>query len=301
MSRGDAPVLSFVQPSEPYVCIGYHRDIAEVDAEYCSAEGLPVMRRMVGGGPVYLDADQYFFQITLPASSVPGRRSSALATLLAPAVAALRRLGVPAVLDPFGEITLGEAKVCGHGAGQINDGVTVVGNLITGFDHDRATRVVRLSDRLRAEVRSLMESYVTATPLDADAWKQAMVAEYSRHFGTVATQSSMSADEESALAEYDELLVDAEFVAGTSRPTRPVRTIKIRAGVWVLEYQPDEADERRHIVMTVADGVIRSASGNLPEGVVGLDIVRATTLFEQAEALGPLAAALTSAQAEVAA
>ncbi len=164
MRPDDEPVLSFVQPAEPYVCLGYHRDIAEVDTEYCAEQRLPVLRRMVGGGPVYLDDRQFFFQITLPASAVPGRRSSALATLLAPAVTALQSLGIPAALDEFGEITVGEAKVCGHGAGQVREGVTVVGNLITGFDHARATRILRLSDELRGEVLSLMQSYVVATP-----------------------------------------------------------------------------------------------------------------------------------------
>ncbi|MEZ5192527.1 MAG: hypothetical protein R2734_08420 [Nocardioides sp.] len=42
--------------------------------------------------------------------------------------------------------------------------MTVVGNLITGFDHNRATRVVRLSDRLRGEVHALMD-YVAPTPV----------------------------------------------------------------------------------------------------------------------------------------
>ncbi|MEZ5192528.1 MAG: hypothetical protein R2734_08425 [Nocardioides sp.] len=109
----------------------------------------------------------------------------------------------------------------------------------------------------------------------------------------------MTAQEEVALAEYDRLLVDPEFVAGTRRPARAVRTIKIRAGVWVLEYHPD-ADDERHVVVTVAGGVIRRASGDLPDGVVGLDLARAATMFEQTGSFAPLAAALSSAQAEVA-
>jgi lipoate---protein ligase len=301
MRAGDEPVLSFVRPEEPYVCLGYHRDLAEVDTDYCDAAGLSVMRRMVGGGPVYLDSDQHFFQVTVPAASVPGRRSAALAALLSPAVEALRSLAVPVELDPFGEITLGEAKVCGHGAGQIDDGVTVVGNLITGFDHDRATRVVRLSDRLRDEVHTLMQAYVMPTPVDVQDWKQAMVSAYSRHLGGPVRSAAMTLGEESALRGYDRLLVDPEFVAGTRRPVRPVRTIKIRAGVWALEYHPDPTDEQQHIVMTVAGGVVERASGHLPAGVVGLDLVRAAEVFGRTEVFRPLAAALATAQAEVAA
>ena len=52
VSAGAAPTLSFVRPSAPYVCLGYHRDLEEVDQEYCRSHGLAVYRRMVGGGPV---------------------------------------------------------------------------------------------------------------------------------------------------------------------------------------------------------------------------------------------------------
>ncbi len=300
-AAGDEPVLSFVQPAEPYVCLGYHRDLAEVDTDYCAAAGLPVLRRMVGGGPVYLDSDQHFFQITLPAGAVPGRRSTALTALLAPAVTALRSLGVPVELDTFGEITLDGAKVCGHGAGQIEGGVTVVGNLITRFDHEQATRVVRLSDLLRAEVRPLMTSYVTSTPVDAAAWKRAMVAAYAEHFGQPARPSAMTSTEAAAVEDYDVLLVDPEFVAGPARPARSVRTIKIRAGVWVLEYLPERTSERDHVVLTVADGIVQRAVGALPVGVVGLDLPQAAEVFEHTAGFGPLASALTTAQAEVAA
>ncbi len=301
MRPGDEPVLSFVQPAEPYVCLGYHRDLGEVDTDFCAAAGLPVLRRMVGGGPVYLDSDQHFFQVTVPAASVPGRRSTTLAALLAPAVEALCQLGVPAELDAFAEITVAGAKVCGHGAGQINEGVTVVGNLITGFDHERATRVVRLSERLRGEVHTLMRAYVSPTPVEVDAWKQAMVAAYARHFGSAARHSPLTAAEEAELHDYDRLLVDPDFVAGTRRVARAVRTIKIRAGVWALEFRPDLDDGRHDVVVTVAEGVIQRASGNLPDGVVGLDLRRATEVLERSDLLRPLAAALTSARAEVAA
>ncbi len=298
MRPDDEPVLSFVQPAEPYVCLGYHRDIAEVDTEYCAAEHLPVLRRMVGGGPVYLDDQQYFFQITLPVSAVPGRRSSALATLLAPAVSALQSLGIPAVLDEFSEITVGEAKVCGHGAGQVGEGVAIVGNLITGFDHARATRILRLSDDLRREVLGLMQSYVVATPLvDADAWKAAMVREYEVALGRESKGSTLRSEEEAAIAEYDVTMVDPEFVAGFSRPLRPVRTIKVRAGVWVHEYNPGQ----QHFVVTIAEGMVRSVIGDLPADVVGLDVARAEKVLQEAEELAPLAAAMVSAHSEVAA
>ena len=50
------PVLTLVNPDTPYVCVGVHQEIGkEVDEAFCAANGLPVYRRHVGGGAVYLD------------------------------------------------------------------------------------------------------------------------------------------------------------------------------------------------------------------------------------------------------
>ena len=78
---------------------------------------------------------------------------------------------------------MGEAKVCGHGAAQIEDAVVVVGNLIERFDHAAAARVLALPDEVRAEVVRLMRRFVAATPADAAAFRAAAVAAYGQALG----------------------------------------------------------------------------------------------------------------------
>jgi lipoate---protein ligase len=294
MRPGDAPVLSFVRPAEPYVSIGYHRDIAEVDTDYCRAAGLPVYRRMVGGGPVFCDIDQLFFQISVPARDLPARRATALAALLRPAMKALRRLGVDAELDRFGEISVGPAKVCGHGAGQLGDGATVVGNLITGFDHERATRVLRLDPEVRGVVLRLMRRHVAATPVDPAAWQAAMVREYAEHFGSAPCDDRLTPAEMRQLARMDRRLLSDGFVAGTSRPIRPVRTVKVRAGVWVHDWRG--GGER--VVLGIAGGTVEVADGR--EHLVGLRLEEARQELERERGAGALVSAIQAAHAEVA-
>lgn len=294
MRPGDAPVLSFVRPGEPYVSIGYHRDIAEVDAEYCRAAGLPIYRRMVGGGPVYCDTDQLFFQISLPARDLPARRATALATLLRPATRALRRLGVDAELDRFGEISVGPAKVCGHGAGQLSNGATIVGNLITGFDHERATRVLRLDPEVRAVVLRLMRCYVAATHVDPTAWQAAMVREYAEHFDSAPHNDRLNLAEKRQLARMDRRLLDDGFVAGTSRPVHPVRTVKVRAGVWVHDWRGDG----QRVVLGIAGGTVEVADGR--EQLVGLPLNEAKHELEREPGAAALVSAIQAAHAEVA-
>ena len=56
--------LILLSPSSPYVCVGYHQDVAqEVDVAYCQEHDIPVFRREVGGGAVYLDGAQLFWQL----------------------------------------------------------------------------------------------------------------------------------------------------------------------------------------------------------------------------------------------
>jgi hypothetical protein len=142
-----------------------------------------------------------------------------------------------------------------------------------------------------------MQSYVVPTPIDAEEWKNAMVRAYAGALGRESTSSTLRPEEEAAIAEYDAILVDPEFVAGFPRPAKPVRTIKVRAGVWVHEYAPGDL----HVVVTVAEGIVRNAIGDLPADVIGLDVARAERLLQESERLAPLAAAMASAHAEVAA
>ena len=261
VSAGAPATLSFARPSAPYVCLGYHRDLAEVDRDYCRAHGLPVYRRMVGGGPVYLDDGQLFFQICLPAAAVPAARLDALRMLLSPAVAAFRAVGVDARLDDDGEICAGDRKICGHGAGQIEDAVVVCGNLIERFDHERATRVLALpGPAQRAETLRLMRRYVTATPADPAAFQTAAVTAYASALGLTAAPGELTGDEQARLAELDARFSDDDWLAGPARPPATgaragARQVKVRAGVWTA----GGASGGAQIVVSVVRGRVERA------------------------------------------
>ena len=233
VSQSGRPTLSFMRPSRPYVGLGYHRRLDEADIDACQEAGLPVFRRMVGGGVVYLDEHQQFFQICLPVDAVPRNRQRALRQLLAPAVSAFRVAGVPAELDDEGEIVVGEAKICGHGAAQIEDAVVVVGNLIERFDHTAAARVLALPDEVRAEVVRLMERYVLATPADPAAFRAAAIAAYAEALELEPVPGGLSPYERERLFELDEKFRSPEWLHGPLQPAPPRAAVKIRAGVYV--------------------------------------------------------------------
>lgn len=230
VSNGSPPTLSFMQPAEPYVSIGYHRSVDELDP----ANVLPVFRRMVGGGPVYIDDGQYFFQIVVPLSMAPARRAQAVGSLLRPAVAAFNDIGVPASLDETNEVVVGEQKICGHAAGQIDNAVVVVGNLITRFDHEAAAGIVKApSDVAHDEFLTQMRRFVAATPTDPARFFEAASRRYGESLVLMPEHGNLSDAEYSRLNEYDSRFVDPAWLNDAPRRKSDIWRAKIKSGVWV--------------------------------------------------------------------
>ena len=240
VGRGAPMTLSFMRPDTSYVGIGLHRSIEEIDRSYCESEGLAIIRRQVGGGPVYLDENQLFFQIAVDRDALPRSRSAAIDSLLRPLTEAFRAAGVNADLDSNGEFSVDGAKVCGHGAGEIGDGVVVVGNLIENFDAKRASAILNTgSDWIKTQVTELMQRYVGsfAAPVNPREFILAARSSLARAFDARAFDGVLSGEEWDEVAKFDELLGDQSWTAEPEflpAPPRPMRIIKIRAGVYVV-------------------------------------------------------------------
>ncbi|MCU0561869.1 MAG: lipoate--protein ligase family protein [Desulfobacterales bacterium] len=141
--------LILLSPASPYVCIGFHQNVEqEVDLAFCRQSGIPVFRREVGGGAVYLDGGQLFFQLVLRADNplLPAAREAFYRKFLEPVVGIYRRLGIPAEYKPINDVVVGARKISGSGVGEIGAGVVFVGNLIVDFNHEMMARVLKVPD-----------------------------------------------------------------------------------------------------------------------------------------------------------
>jgi lipoate-protein ligase A len=259
MRSEDPLTLSFCQPNEPYVCLGFHRQLGEVDLDSCRRLELPIIRRQIGGGPVLIDDDQLFFQITMPAARAPLRVDRLYGRLLAPAVEAFQSLGVDARLRGVNEIAIGDRRLSGTGAGRIGEAVTVVGNIIFRFDHERMSEVLALpSDSMRSECARLMGKHVaslyghrlaTASLIEA---KSAWVEAYRAALATDVEYGSTTAEERREIAAWEDRFCRPEWLAGPSCTKRPGRQVKVWAGAWVFE----NSSEGLTVQATVVDGCL---------------------------------------------
>lgn len=158
--------LILLAPATPYVCIGYHQDAAqEVDLDFCREHGIPVFRREVGGGAVYLDGAQLFYQVVLPLNhpAAQGDKETIYRRLLAPVVRTYQAIGIPAEYKPINDIITGGRKIAGTGAAEIADHLVIVGNLILEFNYEMMSRVLKVPDeKFRDKVfKTLSENLTT--------------------------------------------------------------------------------------------------------------------------------------------
>ena len=129
--------LSLVSPATPYVCIGFHQDAhQEVDLDFCRANRIPIFRRDLGGGAVYLDGDQLFFHLILHKDNpaVPKRKEAFYKKFLQPIINVYRKIGIPAEFKPVNDVITRNRKISGTGVGEIGECIVFVGNLILDFN-----------------------------------------------------------------------------------------------------------------------------------------------------------------------
>ena len=239
--------LSLVSPATPYVCIGFHQDVEqEVDLEFCKANHIPVFRRDLGGGAVYLDGDQLFFQLILHRDNpvVPIGKETFYRKFLQPVINVYQRIGIPAEYRPINDVIAGTRKISGTGVGEIGDCIVFVGNLIVDFNYEMMSRVLKVPDeKFRDKVyKTLMENLSTIRhelgQEEAKAWgEEDLNALMAEEFEKLLGPMEPSEKDETLQAKVDELGVRMMSDAWLYQKGRRVsgRDIKIRAGIKIVQ------------------------------------------------------------------
>lgn len=295
VSAGAPDTLCLMSPSEPYVCLGFHRSFAELDMAEVRRRGLPVLRRQLGGGPVYLDPGQLLFQVVVHASRAPTSVERAYRLLLGPAIEAFRSLGVDASLQGVNDICVGGRKLSGTGMARIDDAVVCVGNMIFDFDHDAMAAVLALDDDARAAFAALQRRLLTTLhrelgrPVSRAEATGALVGAYERGLGTELVPGELTDVERRAVAELDETFTSAEWLEEHLTDPRPVaiRQAKVRGGASVFVARAGGDDREVCATVTVVDGRVEdlrvaapgwSQPGDALRGVVD-DLVERVVRF----------------------
>jgi lipoate-protein ligase A len=240
--KADTPnTIILVSPKDPYVCIGYHQDIEkEVDLVYCRANGLPVFRREVGGGAVYLDHGQLFSQWIFHGENLPASLEERFKLYIDPLVATYQALGINATLRPVNDIHVNGRKIGGTGAAQIGSADVVVGSLMYTFDKKTMARVLKVpSEKMRDKIFESLEQYMTtmteqlgSTP-DRETVKDIYIQKAAEALGTEIVEGKWTLEEEAMAAELDARFVSDEWLYQNGRLLQP--GVKIHQDVHIVE------------------------------------------------------------------
>ncbi len=241
MTADSPDTIILVTPDHPYVCIGYHQDLErEVDLGYCREHSLPVSRREVGGGAVYLDEGQLFSQWIFHRPALPASLEERFALYIRPLVETYQALGVPAYHRPVNDIHVGGKKIGGTGAAQLGEAEVLVGSLMFTFDKATMARVLKVSsEKMRDKIYESLEQYMTTlaeqvNPLpDRDAVRDLYLARVAAALGRELVPGAPTAAELALAAELDERFVSDEWLYQKGNLRRA--GVKIHEDVHVAE------------------------------------------------------------------
>ncbi len=234
--------IILVGPTDPYVCIGYHQELEkEVDIEYCQQAGLPMFRREVGGGAVYLDRGQVFTQWIFHRPNLPASLEERFALYIQPLVDTYQSLGIPANHRPVNDIHVQGKKIGGTGAAQMGEAEVVVGSLMFDFNFDLMARVLKVpSEKMRDKIFQSLNEYMTTmtrqlghTP-DYETVKREYIRQVVEALGRPAEYADPTPDELAVTEELEARFASDEWLYQKGG-LRQTGAVKIHADVYLAE------------------------------------------------------------------
>jgi lipoate-protein ligase A len=142
------PTLRIWEWDEPAVVIGSFQSVKnEVDQENAAKYGIQVVRRISGGGAMFMEAGSVVtYSIYAPADLVQGMSfADSYAFLDEWAIVALKSLGIDAVYQPLNDITSPSGKIGGAAQKRLGSGA-VLHHVTMSYDMDgqKMTEVLRI-------------------------------------------------------------------------------------------------------------------------------------------------------------
>ncbi len=196
-----APTLRIWEWAAPAVVIGRFQSLRnEVDGEAARRHGIEVVRRVSGGGAMFIEpGNTITYSIYAPQSLVKGLSfQEAYAFFDAWVLEALGELGIKAWYQPLNDITSEGGKIAG--AAQVHRGGAVLHHVTMAYDIDAAKMLdvlrigrEKLSDKGTVSAAKRVDPLRSQTGLPREAVIERMVATFRRLHGL--SDDSLRADE----------------------------------------------------------------------------------------------------------
>ena len=214
----------------PTALIGRHQDLSrEVNLEYCRENGIGTVRRITGGGAIYLDEGQLGWELVFHRSSLGIGALPDLAREICDAAAAgLSSLGIDARFRPRNDIEVGGRKISGTGGFFDGDVLIYQGTVLVDLNSQKMVNALNVpeSKLKKRGLDSAADRVVTLKELlgddlpDLETIKQALIRGFTENLGIEAEPGDITGNEERLAIEYfDEEIGADEFVAEIDNPS----------------------------------------------------------------------------------
>ena len=263
----DSPnVISLMSPETPYVCIGFHQDLEkEIDLDYCRAHNLPVLRREVGGGAVYLDGGQMFVHFIFHREDLPRQVEELYRLFISPLVQTYRDFGIDAQHRPLNDIVVGARKIGGTGIAAIGGAMVIAGSVMFEFDTRTMASALRVSsEKMRDKLYQGLEDYMTTmtrelgqAPPRADV-KAALLSNLQRTLGVAIEPDALTKAELQQMRRLNRRFASVRWLSQKGGMAR--RGVTIRAGVTVAEAEYKAPGGLIRVTARLRDGAIDDVS-----------------------------------------
>lgn len=221
--------IRFIQ-FEPCALVGRHQDLAqELNLEACKQRGVQTVRRMTGGGAIYMDGGQLGWALVCDKRALGKVSLPDVTEKICTGIAAgLSKLGVTAKFRPRNDIEIEGRKVSGTGGFFDGNILIFQGTVILDLDPSAMMAVLNVP-QAKLEKRQLADAAARVTSLkaelgtapDLDAVKAALLDGLREVLGIETSLEELSAEEQALADEaYREEIGTEEFVADICDPAR---------------------------------------------------------------------------------
>jgi len=213
----------------PTALIGRHQDLSrEIDLDYCRANGVGTVRRITGGGAIYLDEGQLGWELVFNRTSLGIAALPDLAEAICNAAAAgFKEFGVDAKFRPRNDIEVDGRKISGTGGFFDGDVLIYQGTVLVDMNAQQMVSALNIpqSKLAKRELDSAAQRVVTLKELlgddlpDLETIKQALIKGFTEGLGITAEPGDITDNEEAQASRYfiEEIGSD-EFVAEIDNP-----------------------------------------------------------------------------------
>lgn len=213
----------------PTTLIGRHQDLsAEVDLDYCGNNGIGTVRRITGGGAIYLDEGQLGWELVFHRASLGIAALPDVARDICNAAAlGLKKLGVDAHFRPRNDIEVDGRKISGTGGFYDGDILIYQGTVLVDMNPQQMVKALKIpeSKLAKRKLDSAAERIVTLKELlgdavpDIETIQRALVDGFKEGLGITATPGDITEAEERLAGHFfDEEIGTDDYVAEIDDP-----------------------------------------------------------------------------------